>query len=138
MTSGVFQAYSGSRSQKRRRCRLVSCQWPSNLPYYRLRGIANGKSAREHGRWSYRFSSLSTKPSLAWNKATLFTYCMSPFAKCVLMQNFSPRKCKASRASAWASVIGGISELRGRWPKPTKYLRPYWRDILSGVVSVAA
>lgn len=52
-------------------------------------------------------------------------------------QKRSPRKCSASRASACASVMGGISGLRGRAPNPTKYRLAYWRRIRSGVVSVA-
>lgn len=70
--------------------------------------------------WRTHFlSPLSVKPSRAWNTATLLTYCISPFSKLVDTLKRSPKKCKASSASAWASVIGGRWLLRGSCPKPT-------------------
>lgn len=79
---------------------------------------------------TYCFSPSFTKASRAWNMLRLFTYCMSPFWNSVLTQNLSPTKCKVSKASACASVIGGMSGLRGNAPNPTKYRRPYCRDTL--------
>ena len=62
----------------------------------------------------------------------LFTYCTSPFWKSRFKLNRSARKWSASRASAWASVMGGILELRGRCRNPVKLRRAYWITTRSG------
>lgn len=67
----------------------------------------------------------------------LFTYWMSPFWNPSEALCCSARKCSASSASAWASVIGGISVVRGCARKPVKYRRVYWISTRSGVVAVA-
>lgn len=68
----------------------------------------------------------------------LFTYWISPFWKSKVARCFSARKCSVSNASAWASVIGGISADRGWARNPVKYLRAYWISTRSGVLSVAS
>lgn len=83
------------------------------------------------------FSGVSVNPSRAWKTPMLLTYWMSPFSKLVDTLKRSPRKCSASRASACASVMGGMSALRGSAPNPTKYRLAYCRTTLSGLDSVA-
>lgn len=86
---------------------------------------------------THLFSPSSRYPSLAWNTARLLAYCTSPRSNPVETQYFSPRKCSASSASACASVMGGMSGLRGRAPKPTRDRLAYCRTTRSGAESVA-
>lgn len=86
---------------------------------------------------TYCFFSLSLNASRAWKIARLLIYCTSPFLNSVLSENRSPKKCNVSRASACASLIGGIPALRGRAPNPTKYRREYCSATRSGAEAVA-
>ena len=63
---------------------------------------------------AYCCSGLSLNPSLAWKMLKLLAYCTSPFLKPRDTACFSARKCNVSRASACASVMGGMSEDRGK------------------------
>jgi len=73
--------------------------------------------------------SSSWNASRECNKPRLFIYWISPFWKFNPKEWFSAVKCRASRASAWASDIGGICELRSCKPYPVKCRREYWITI---------
>lgn len=101
--SGVSQAYSGSRSQSRSRWRL------------QCRDISTGSSTinGEDLVGTHSLPASSRKPFRAWKMLRLFIYWTSPFWKSKAARCFSAVKCRASSASACASVIGGMSADRG-------------------------
>ena len=119
--SGVSHANSGSLNQSLSKCLLS----PSQHEPFVLVGM------------TYSFPGESVKASLAWKMLKLLTYWISPFWKSKVKLKRSARKCNASSASAWASVIGGMLLLRGRLRKPVKPRRAYWMMTLSGDVSLA-
>lgn len=67
----------------------------------------------------------------------LFAYWMSPWWKSRDAAYFSDVKCKASRASACASVMGGMLDERGRPQYPVKLRLAYWMMSRAGSVAVA-
>ena len=122
-----------------------TCRSTSTPPYTlaHLSFSASGVSQAFSGSLSHSltrclcFSSEFVKPSRAWKMLRLFANCTSPFLKLSDTAYFSARKCSASSASAWASVMGGMSEERGRPWKPVNVRRAYWMMRRSGDESVA-
>jgi hypothetical protein len=94
-----------------------------------------GQSLEMKG-FTYSLFGAFSNPSRAWKIARLFAYWISPFWKFSRTLCFSPRKCRASNASACASVIGGISADRGWAENPVKYRRAYCTISRSGASDV--
>lgn len=95
------------------------------------------KKREEYGRETHCFPTVSLNPSLAWKILKLLISCRSPFRNPIATLLFCAVKCRASSASACASVIAGISFDRGCAPCPVNERRVYWMIMRSGVVGVA-
>jgi len=109
--SGIVHPYSSSRSHKRSRCRLIHFALSACVGQFEF--------------VSYLFLP-SLYPSRAWKMLRLFIYWISPLWKSSLRQFSAAQNSRASRASAWASVIDGMVEGRRRLPYPVKSRRKYW------------
>ena len=79
-----------------------------------------------HRENAYFFSGVSVNASRAWKILRLLMYWMSPFWKFNPRLYFSAKKWIVSKASAWASVIGGMSVDRGNPKNPVNSRRAYW------------
>lgn len=134
----VFSSMAGSSGQLR-----SSSSISSHSPYTRSCAISSplgrahafvGFRSQRRARWRFHWS-LSSKESRLCKIAWLFKKRMSPCCMGMTIWFFSAVKCTASRASAWASVIGGIPGVRGCFSLPVnnrlEKLRntlPSWRN----------
>jgi len=114
-----------------------SAKGGASVAYFNRKKSARALLSVQNPGIAHLFSELSVKASRPWKILRLLMYWISPCLKLSPSECFSARKWSVSRASACASVMGGMFSDRGRPRNPVKRRRAYWMMTLSGAVFVA-